>query len=73
MEEFTPDETYAEDTYEDTPKRGLSGWLIALIIVVVLATVCVLCLCLVLVLLGPAVGNTFSTIIETVEAVTPMP
>lgn len=73
MEEFAPDESYTEDTYEAAPRRGLSGWLIALIIVVGLAAVCVLCLCLALMLLGPAVGNTFSTIIENIEAITPMP
>ena len=73
MEQFTADESYAEDTYETAPKKGMSGWLIALIIVLVLAVVCLVCLCLALLLVGPAVGTTFSTIIETIEATTPMP
>lgn len=72
MEEFTPNEA-SEDTYAATPKRGMSGWLIALIIVLGLAVVCIVCVCLALLLVGPAVGNTFSTIIETVEAATPLP
>jgi len=73
MKEMTADEPHPENSYEDTPGRGMSGWLIALIIVLGLAAVCILCLCLALWLLGPAVGNTFSTIIETIEATTPMP
>jgi len=73
MEEFVPDETYIEDTYETPPKRGMSGWLIALIIVLGLGAVCIVCVCLALWLVGPAVGNTFSTIIETIEAATPLP
>jgi hypothetical protein len=73
MEEFASDETYTEDMHETPPKRGMSGWLIALIIVLALAAVCLVCVCLALWLVGPAVGNTFSTIIETIEATTPMP
>jgi hypothetical protein len=73
MEEVAPDETYTEETYDAPPKRGMSGWLIALIIVLGLAFVCIVCVCLALLLVGPAVGNTFSTIIETIEATTPMP
>ena len=73
MEEWAVDETNKEGNHETTPKRGLSGWLIALILVFGLAAVCILCLCLALWLAGPAVGNTFSTIIETIEAATPMP
>ncbi len=73
MEEMVPDEVYSEEYYEPEPKRGMSGWLIALIIVLGLGAVCLVCLCLALLLVGPAVGNTFSTIIETIEATTPMP
>lgn len=73
MEEFVTEEALTDDIYEVTPKRGMSGWLIALLIVLGLAGVCMVCLCLTLWLVGPAVGNTFSTIIETVEATTPMP
>jgi len=51
----------------------MSGWLIALIIVLGLGAVCIVCVCLALWLVGPAVGNTFSTIIETIEAATPLP
>lgn len=73
MEEMTSDEVYSEDYPEPEPRRGMSGWLIALIIVLGLGAVCLVCLCLALLLVGPAVGNTFSTIIETIEATTPMP
>ena len=38
-----------------------------------LLVLCCLCVFAALLLLGPAVGTTFSTIIETVEAATPMP
>lgn len=69
MEDIYPDEAY----YEPEPKRGMSGWLIALIIVVVLIIICCLCFFAALLLLGPAVGSTFSTIIETLEAATPLP
>lgn len=69
MEENYSDETY----YQPEPRRGVSGWLIALLVVVVLLVLCCLCVFAALLLLGPAVGTTFSTIIETVEAATPMP
>jgi hypothetical protein len=73
-----------QDTYQDNtvqneyypvpePKKGMSGWLIALIVVLVLLAVCCLCLCLAVVLAGPSIGNTFSTIIEQITTVTPMP
>jgi hypothetical protein len=66
-----------EDSYQEVPysepKKGTSGWLIALIIIAVLFAICCLCLLLSFLLLGPAVGNVFSTIVETVEATTPMP
>jgi hypothetical protein len=51
----------------------MSGWLIALIVVLVLILVCCLCLCLGALLLGPAMGETFSTIVETLEVMTPVP
>ncbi len=69
MEEDYADETY----YQPEPKRGLSGWLIALLVVVVLLILCCICVFAALLLLGPAVGTTFSTIIETLEVTTPMP
>ena len=59
--------------YAPAPRRGLSGWLIALIVVAVLVALCCLCACVVLALLAPATGNVFSTIVETMEAVTPVP
>jgi hypothetical protein len=72
-------DTYQDDTSQNAyypapePKRGMSGWLIALIVVLVLVVVCCLCLCVALLLLGPTVGNTFSTIIEQIMTATPMP
>ena len=72
-------DTYQEEPYQDEyyyepePRRGMSGWLIALIVVLVLIVVCCICVCLAFWLMGPAVGNTFSTIIETMEALTPVP
>jgi hypothetical protein len=71
-----------EDSYEEVgypepePKKGMSGWVIALIIIAALIVICCVCLVLVymgLFLLSPEVGDVFSTIIETVEAATPMP
>ena len=82
MDDIYPDDTYQEpyeetyqddDYYEPEPKKGMSGWLIALIVLLVLLVLCCICLCVATVLLGPAVGTTMSTIIETVEAVTPIP
>ena len=72
------EDAYQEVPYsEPEPKKGISGWLIALIIIAALLVVCCLCLLIVLVLapalLGPAMAYVFSTIIETVEATTPMP
>jgi flagellar basal body-associated protein FliL len=68
------EDSYQEVPYsEPEPKKGMSGWLIALIIIAVLFAICCLCLLLSFLLLGPAVGNVFSTIVETVEATTPMP
>lgn len=66
-----------EDAYQKVPnsepKKGMSGWLIALIIIAALFVICFICLCLSFLLLGPAVGNVFSTIVATVEVATPMP
>ncbi len=68
------EDAYQEVPYsEPEPKKGMSGWLIALIIIAALVVICCICLILSLLLLGPAVGNVFSTIVETVEAATPMP
>ena len=71
-----------DDTYEDyqevgysepEPKKGMSGWLIALIVVAALIVICCICIFASLLLLGPAVGDVFSTVIETYEAMTPVP
>jgi flagellar basal body-associated protein FliL len=69
MEDIYEDETYDQPE----PKRGMSGWLIALLVVVVLLILCCICVFAALLLLGPALGTTFSTVIETVEAFTPVP
>jgi hypothetical protein len=72
------------DSYQDTgyeqpeyyapqPKQRMSGWLIALIVIIVLIVLCCLCVCAALVLGGPAIGNTFSTIIQDLATLTPMP
>lgn len=55
------------------PKQKMSGWLIALIVFAALAVLCCLCFFLSLLLLTPVTGEVFSTIIETVEAMTPVP
>jgi len=74
MQDAYQDNTYQNEYYPaPEPKKGMSGWLIALIVVLVLIAVCCLCLCLVVVLAGPSVGNTFSTIIEQIMTGTPMP
>jgi hypothetical protein len=72
------EDTYQEVSYpQPEPKKGLTGWQIALIVVAALIVVCCLCLLVTLVfvpvVLGPSFGNVFSTVIETVEAMTPMP
>ncbi len=71
------EDTYQDDYYyEPEPKRGLSGWLIALIVILALIVVCCICAVVVmavLLLVGPAVGSTFSTIIEEIMTVTPVP
>ena len=73
MEELAADEAYPDEISAPSPKRGMSGWLTALLVVLGLASVCIVCLCLALWLAGPVVGNTFSTIVEPVEATTPIP
>jgi flagellar basal body-associated protein FliL len=66
---------YEGTTYEGDhePKRKINGWLIALIVVVVLIVMCCLCTLALILLAGPAVGTVFSTIVETLEVMTPMP
>jgi hypothetical protein len=67
-------DTYETDPYtQPEPKRRMSGWLIALIVILVLIVVCCICVFVGLLLAGPAVGNVFSTIVETVQAATPLP
>jgi len=72
------EESYQEVVHSELePKRGLTGWQIALIITAALIVIC--CVCFLVsfllfpVLLGPELGNVFSTIIETMEAMTPTP
>jgi hypothetical protein len=59
--------------FEPEPKKKLSGWVIALIIVAALVVICCVCAILSALLLGPVTGEVFSTILETVEAMTPVP
>lgn len=61
---------------EPEPKKQLTGGQIALIVIV--AVVVIGCLCAIgvvalMVLLGPEVGNVFSTIMEGLETMTPGP
>lgn len=72
------EESYQDAPYpQPTPKTGLTGWQIALIVAAVVVVLCCLCLLAVLVLtpllIGPELGNVFSSVIETVEAMTPTP
>jgi hypothetical protein len=68
------EETYQDEFYyEPEPKKGMSGWLIALIVVLVLIVVCCICACVAVWLAGPSIGNVFSSVIETLEVYTPMP
>lgn len=68
------EDIYDVETHDQPePKKGMSGWLIALIVVVVLIILCCICVFAALLLVGPAVGNVFSTVLETVEAMTPVP
>jgi hypothetical protein len=73
MEQPYQEPPYQEEDYyvEAEPKKGMSGWLIALIVVLVLIVLCCICVCLGTLVVGPAFGTTFSTIIE--EMVTPFP
>ena len=73
MEEPYDVDVVDQEYYAPAPRRGMSGWLIALIVVAALVVLCCLCACVAWALLGPATGNVFSTIIETVEAMTPVP
>ena len=68
------EDVYQEVPYsEPEPKKKMSGWLIALIVVAALVVICCICSVLGFLLLAPATGNVFSTIVETVEAMTPVP
>lgn len=58
---------------EPEPKKGLTGWQIALIVVAALVVICCLCSVVVFVLMGPGFGEVFSTVLETMEAMTPVP
>ncbi|MGD8625539.1 MAG: hypothetical protein PVF47_06220 [Anaerolineae bacterium] len=73
MEDYSNEAYEDEYYYEPEPKRGMSGWLIALLVILALIVICCICACLALVFAGPAIGNTFSTIIETMEVMTPVP
>lgn len=82
MDDIYPDDTYEEPyeepyqddySYEPEPKRGMSGWLIALIVLLVLLVLCCLSLCVASALLRPALETLGTTIMETMEATTPMP
>ena len=77
-DDFYPDETYEEPhqddyDYEPAPKKGMSGWMIALIILLVLLVLCCICLCIATFLLLPTIETMGTTIMQTVEATTPMP
>ena len=58
---------------EPEPQKQTSGWLIALIIIAALLVVCCICIVVSALLLGPAMGDVLSTIVETREAATPVP
>lgn len=66
-------ETVNQEYYAPAPKRGMSGWLIALIVVAVLIVLCCLCACVASLVLTPVVQDTFPAVMETLEALTPMP
>jgi flagellar basal body-associated protein FliL len=59
----------------ETPTKKTNPWIIVLIIVIVLVVLCCLCVIVVVVLvpalLGPSVGNVFSSIQQ--ELITPVP
>jgi hypothetical protein len=73
MEAYPEDPNQEEVYYEPAPRRGMSGWLIALIVLLVLVVLCCICICAAGLLMGPAIGNVFSTVVETMEAMTPVP
>lgn len=58
---------------EPEPKKKLTGWQIALIVAAALVVICCVCALLSVLLLGPVTGEVFSTVLETVEAMTPVP
>lgn len=62
-----------QQPYAQPPKKGMSGWLIALIVVLVLVVLCCLCIAVSWLVAAPSMGNVFSQIIETIEATTPAP
>lgn len=72
------DDIYQEpyqDEYPPTPepKKGMSTWLIALIVLLALLVLCCICLCAATALLYPTIETLGITVMETVQAVTPMP
>ena len=70
-------DTYQDDLfYEPEPPKKRNGWTIALIVILVLSVLCCICVFVTiagLTLMEPAIGNTFSTIIEEMVTVTPVP
>lgn len=77
MTDLYEDSAYEDEYYQPPePKRGMSGWVIALIIIAALIVICCICLLAVLVIvptvLGPSIGNVFSTIEKALTA-TPFP
>ena len=73
MEEPYDVDIAEQEYYAPAPRRGMSGWVIALIVIAALIVLCCLCACVAWALLAPVTGNVFSTIIENVLTVTPMP
>ncbi|MDD3825906.1 MAG: hypothetical protein PHY79_08025 [Anaerolineae bacterium] len=73
MEEPYDVDIVDQEYYPPAPRRGLSGWIIALIVIVAIVILCCLCACVAWALLAPATGNVFSSIIETIESMTPVP
>ena len=87
QDDVPQDDIYQDDIYQapfgepyrdeyipaPEPKRGMSAWLIALIVLLVLLIMCCICLCVATALLLPTIETMGITIMETVQAVTPMP
>lgn len=78
MTDLYEDIAYEDEYYQPPePKKGMSGWMIALIIIAALIVICCICLLVALFLvpavLGPSIGNVFSTVIEEMLTATPMP